>query len=477
MNQIEPPYPYFTDADGTALDEGYIWIGPVNQNPQTTQLPVFWDQASSLPASQPIRTLNGFPVRSGSPAQFFVGSEYSISVLSKRGALLYYIADSNSVKPGTVSFQDYGATGSGVETTTIQTALTGSKIITQLDLTTFITSGLSSVGNIINWPAGSYSSNAAAPDPLVLSSLSPAPALTFSNASNHAYSRSFGNVTANAIYNAMYPNISSFDVGSNVLNMVAGSTVINCTATAGYFKNDVPVSGAGSNAVALYGAGIVTVNNGAGWGLNTNMMDSEVRAAGTKTGIFLTGAELDLNIMNPGTNVIGVSVGGNSLAQPTVANAYIVNSLGTGIRWQTGFASFDGCANTALAVGAMATTGANIASQAIFMSQRDNAGAAQVGIVSLQPGGASAPTTGFLTIGGTTAVSLSITLGDILMASTKKLIIGGNNVVGARIGGYGSPTNLALLINFPGSAATLAQTGGTLAQLIADLKTHGLIGV
>jgi hypothetical protein len=52
----------------------------------------------------------------------------------------------------------------------------------------------------------------------------------------------------------------------------------------------------------------------------------------------------------------------------------------------------------------------------------------------------------------------------------------GNQVVGARIGGYGTPTALSKVSSLPGTGSTLAQVGGTLAALIADLQTHGLIG-
>jgi hypothetical protein len=42
--------------------------------------------------------------------------------------------------------------------------------------------------------------------------------------------------------------------------------------------------------------------------------------------------------------------------------------------------------------------------------------------------------------------------------------------------GYGTPTNVSKTANLPGTTATLAQVGGTLAALIADLKAIGLIG-
>ncbi|HZR02331.1 MAG TPA: hypothetical protein VFA81_04055 [Burkholderiales bacterium] len=54
--------------------------------------------------------------------------------------------------------------------------------------------------------------------------------------------------------------------------------------------------------------------------------------------------------------------------------------------------------------------------------------------------------------------------------------VGSNQVVGPQIGGYGTPTGGSRIANFPGASATLVQTSEMLAQLIADLKTHGLLG-
>ncbi len=52
----------------------------------------------------------------------------------------------------------------------------------------------------------------------------------------------------------------------------------------------------------------------------------------------------------------------------------------------------------------------------------------------------------------------------------------GLKVVGARIGGWGTPTNNSRITDFNASTASLLQTAQTVAQLITDLKTHGLLG-
>ena len=55
--------------------------------------------------------------------------------------------------------------------------------------------------------------------------------------------------------------------------------------------------------------------------------------------------------------------------------------------------------------------------------------------------------------------------------------IGGVQVLTARISGYGTPQNGSRIANFDANTATLSQTAQLLAQLIVDLKTHGLIGL
>jgi hypothetical protein len=54
--------------------------------------------------------------------------------------------------------------------------------------------------------------------------------------------------------------------------------------------------------------------------------------------------------------------------------------------------------------------------------------------------------------------------------------VGATQVVGAQITGYGTPTGNSRTASFNGASATLAQTSAQLAQLIVDLKTHGLLG-
>ncbi len=86
---VQPTFPIFTEADGQPLENGYIWIGTVNLDPQVNPIAVYWDAALTQPAVQPIRTINGYPAKSGSPGRLYVNSDYSIRVQNKNGSVVY----------------------------------------------------------------------------------------------------------------------------------------------------------------------------------------------------------------------------------------------------------------------------------------------------------------------------------------------------------------------------------------------------
>jgi hypothetical protein len=86
---IQPTYPIFTDIDGQPLEDGFVWIGQANLDPQVNPINVFWDAALTIPAGQPIRTLGGYPSNSGTPARLYVNSDYSIRVMNKNGSVVY----------------------------------------------------------------------------------------------------------------------------------------------------------------------------------------------------------------------------------------------------------------------------------------------------------------------------------------------------------------------------------------------------
>jgi len=86
---ITTPFPVFTGKDGTPLDAGYVFIGVENLEPTTNPIVVYWDEALTIPALQPIRTINGYPSRSGTPSALYANVNYSITVKDKNSVVVY----------------------------------------------------------------------------------------------------------------------------------------------------------------------------------------------------------------------------------------------------------------------------------------------------------------------------------------------------------------------------------------------------
>lgn len=92
--QVFQPFPQFFDRDGSPLDNGFIYVGLANQNPESSPVQVYYDEAMTIPAAQPIRTINGYPSRNGSPAKMYVTQDnFSITVRGKNNELVYYVSE------------------------------------------------------------------------------------------------------------------------------------------------------------------------------------------------------------------------------------------------------------------------------------------------------------------------------------------------------------------------------------------------
>jgi hypothetical protein len=89
MPKVLEPIPVFLDTDGTPLDNGMIYVGLANQDPRANPVLLYWDDAFTIQAQQPVRTLGGRPAFQGAPAQLFVSAPiYSIAVFNRNGALV-----------------------------------------------------------------------------------------------------------------------------------------------------------------------------------------------------------------------------------------------------------------------------------------------------------------------------------------------------------------------------------------------------
>jgi len=123
---VTAPYPAFAGTDGLPLDNGYIWIGVANLSPQVNPISVYFDEALTILAVQPIRTSGGYPVYQGTPARLYVESNYSIQVLDSKGSVIYTLLSesvgtagvfTSLTASGAVTFTGTGAAKLNVGTT------------------------------------------------------------------------------------------------------------------------------------------------------------------------------------------------------------------------------------------------------------------------------------------------------------------------------------------------------------------------
>ena len=96
--QIASPFQQFFDRAGSPLDNGFVYVGTANLNPETNPLTVYFDDALTIPAAQPLRTLNGYIVRNGTPARLYTSQEdFSLTVREKNNVLVFTVADATSL--------------------------------------------------------------------------------------------------------------------------------------------------------------------------------------------------------------------------------------------------------------------------------------------------------------------------------------------------------------------------------------------
>lgn len=128
---IQSTFPIFTDIDGQPLDNGYVWIGVRNLDPQTNPVNVFWDAALTVAAPRPIRTIGGYPSRNGAPGRLYVSADdYSVRVTNKNGTFVYGAPEASERLPFSLISGNLGSdrvrfqpAGAGAVATNVQSKL------------------------------------------------------------------------------------------------------------------------------------------------------------------------------------------------------------------------------------------------------------------------------------------------------------------------------------------------------------------
>lgn len=96
MYATKQPYQVYTDKNGKPLENGKLFYGFANQDPEIYPQTVYWDAAGTIPASQPIRTIGGYPVYNGSPAIVYCNNFYSVTARDQNNVFQYTFPDSST---------------------------------------------------------------------------------------------------------------------------------------------------------------------------------------------------------------------------------------------------------------------------------------------------------------------------------------------------------------------------------------------
>jgi hypothetical protein len=96
--KIESPFSYFPDDDGQPLENGSIYVGVENQNPEVHPITVYFDEALTIPAAQPIKVEAGYAVRNGSPAVIYTAeNDFSITIRDRHNRIVVTALSASSL--------------------------------------------------------------------------------------------------------------------------------------------------------------------------------------------------------------------------------------------------------------------------------------------------------------------------------------------------------------------------------------------
>lgn len=87
------PYGVYNDLQGRPLNNGQVFIGLPNQDPEQYPAQVYWDAALTIPAALPLRTVGGYVARNGTPAKCYINGNYSLKVKDANDNQVFYLPD------------------------------------------------------------------------------------------------------------------------------------------------------------------------------------------------------------------------------------------------------------------------------------------------------------------------------------------------------------------------------------------------
>lgn len=88
------PHLYMGDSTGRPLDYGMVYFGQPNKDPEFYPINIFYDEALTIAASQPVRTKGGFLNANGDMVEIYAAElNYSVKVLDNSGRKVFYNGD------------------------------------------------------------------------------------------------------------------------------------------------------------------------------------------------------------------------------------------------------------------------------------------------------------------------------------------------------------------------------------------------
>jgi hypothetical protein len=466
MFPTSAPLPVYFDA-GAPLQGGSLYFGTAYGNPKTSPVTVYWDEAGTQPAVQPISVQNGMAYRNGTPAQIYVGTDYSLSIYNKIGALVYYAPSASNAA---------GLFGGTVSASALSESQTASEGQTLFSLTTmsYTTNALWVFVDGLLVPPSDYTQTSSS-------------SFTFRNGLKAgqtvtAYTSAFSTFGSGKV-SATDSNAASADVGSyqfrrnvnyaggtpgNVNACVRADTYVNNPGAAAFEWAGVFVmhnAATGGENVGMYAQGNKLLGAGPTWGAVAEVIDY----SGGNPASGSVGLEVDITGDNgdSSNNRIGIDI----VARRTTGSAAASMTAGYGLRFQNGgdtSASFGSLIYVAPGTKAgfgVDLSGASLLAGALKMQQ-------SVPIIF----DATATPTKLVSQGQGLDHMQDTTLVNRLLASGG-LQVGSVQVVGQRQTGY-TPMTGAMdnHSTFDVSTVTLSQLASRVAALQYHLTVHGLIG-
>jgi hypothetical protein len=430
------PRDFIADLGGKPLDNGAIYIGVANQDPQTNPIQCYWDAALTVPASQPIAVYAGYTVNNGSRADVYTASgTFSVRIRDKSGAQVDYIATTRDW--ATILGSSAGAGSIGAATGgTVEDAIWHKGRVTPI--------------------AGSKMAIRWVRDDATYPLENEAGIWVASVVTDHGISATFDSADGGA---------GSPCAGLFVLANNDGSPGDVCAA--------IFSAVARANSTTVFGANIIARGSSAHSNVNYIGAEIDVVPHASDTSINSSSGGLFLNIFNHAIAGPAIQIGG--VSSGTFGNGIVLGGIATtGAGLLLGSGSANSLINTTVGTftGAALTLGSGVSRGVKW----DGNGGQEYYDGSNHR--LVLPTGGQIIVRNSTDTTSNILLGtDIDLAAGGKLKVSGTQVVGARDTGWtamtGTPDKASA---YATGTVTLPQLAGRVKYLQDVLTAHGLIG-